>query len=131
MAMLKTKAQHITDQFTKTKQPGIALVESISMKDIKNGVQQLLMGAKTNKSTKDYSVVVIDGSTKDPDSQKVIAPYKDIMRPEPNYSYVIGMFLVELKTGNVKNWRVLKSDTVHGNVRLQLGDEGTFKELSL
>lgn len=126
MALLKVKAQHITDQFTKVKDPGIDLIPAITMKDIKNSVQKMLMGAKANKSTKDYAVVVLDAKSNDPDSQKIITAYKDVMKSEPNYENVIGIFLADMKNGNVKNWRVLKSDTVHGDVRKQLGPEGVF-----
>lgn len=126
MARLKVKAQHITDQFTKVKDPGIDLIPAITMKEIKNSVQKMLMGAKTNKSTKDYAVVVLDAKSNDPDSQKIIAAYKDVMKSEPNYENVIGIFFTDLKNGNVKNWRVLKSDIVHGDVRKQLGPEGVF-----
>lgn len=126
MEMLKVKAQHIADQFDKAKQPGIDLLSDISMKTITNAVHKLLMGANLNKSTKDYAVVVVDSASTDPESQKIIAAYKDILKPEPNYGNAIGVLLVNKNNGSVKGWRILKSDNVGDDVRKQLGDQGTF-----
>lgn len=126
MELLKVKAQHITDQFDKVKQPGIDLLQDISMKTITNTVHKLLMGHNLNKSTKDYAVVVVDSASKDPESQKIIAAYKDILKPEPNYGNAIGVLLVNKNNGSVKGWRILKSDNVSDDVRKQLGDQGTF-----
>lgn len=126
MGALKEKAQHISNQFDKVKEPGIDLLPDISMKTITNTVHQLLMGHNLNKSTKDYAVVVVDSASTDPESQKIIAAYKDILKPEPNYGNAIGVLLVNKNNGSVKGWRILKSDNVSDYVRKQLGDQGTF-----
>lgn len=84
------------------------------------------MGHNLNKSTKDYAVVVVDSASTDPESQKIIAAYKDILKPEPNYGNAIGVLLVNKNNGSVKGWRILKSDNVGDDVRKHLGDQGTF-----
>lgn len=126
MGTLKEKAQHISDQFDKVKHPAVEPHDEISMKTITNTVHQLLMGHNLNKSTKDYAVVVVDSASTDPESQKIIAAYKDILKPEPNYGNAIGVLLVNKNNGSVKGWRILKSDNVGDDVRKQLGDQGTF-----
>ena len=123
---LKEKAQHISDQFDSAKKPEIERLQNISMKTITNAVHKLLMGANLNKSTKDYAVIVFDSTSKDPESQKIIAAYKNVLKPEPNHGNVIGVILVNKNNGSIKGWRILKSDNVGDDVRKQLGDQGTF-----
>ncbi len=126
MGTLKEEAQHISNQFDSAKKPEIELLPYISMKTITNTVHKLLMGANLNKSTKDHAVIVVDSASTDPESQKIIAAYKDILKPKPNYGNAIGVLLVNKNNGSIKGWRILKSDNVEDDVRKQLGDQGTF-----
>lgn len=126
MGRLRESVQKLSDQFTKTKEPGIELTDSISMEKVKTAARKMLMNVPYKPGTS-HAIIVIDTNTTDSDAQRIIARYKDIMYPEPKYGHVIGIFLLnQKKGGSVMNWRVLKSDNVSDDITKELADGGKF-----